>query len=254
MTGNSKGRAVSDSAFAVSYIRMSYLMSGHPRQRYGWWLFSVYLRLSLPCFLFLPMAMSMPMPFTFAIAIAIAMVSLWFPVLGFASRIVLRACLDVIGSVRQWLHLSIRSLRMFRFHLVIRSLRLYSGLHPLDSPGLLMLPVPVSFPVPPVPLDAMVRNPLVMPCHAPASGAPDSNASSRRGSLDKRRERFDSIPSPSCIPASDTSDCPTNATTSHRGRRYPPLHQGRRRHTSPAARPVPAVRQIRRAAAGQRRH
>ena len=58
-------------------------MSGHPRQRYGWWLFSVYLRLSLPCFLFVPMAMSMP--FTFTITFAIAMVALWFPVLGFSS-------------------------------------------------------------------------------------------------------------------------------------------------------------------------
>jgi hypothetical protein len=35
-----------------------------------------------------------------------------------------------------------------------------------------MLPVPVSFPVPPVPLDAMVRNPLVMPFMPPPAALP----------------------------------------------------------------------------------
>jgi hypothetical protein len=69
--------------------------------------------------------------------------------------------------------------------------------------------------------------------------------------LYKKMEHFDSIPNLSCSGVSDTNVLATDATTNHYKRRDPSLCQGRRRHTSQAARPTPVVRQIRLAAADQ---
>jgi len=72
-----------------------------------------------------------------------------------------------------------------------------------------------------------------------------SHSSSLRVPLYKKRERFDNGPNPNYSFASDTNALPTDATTSHRRKRWPHRRQGRHRHTSQVSLPSLEVRQIR---------
>ena len=89
---------------------------------------------------------------------------------------------------------------------------------------------------------ALVHEVLVgNPIDFPANDAPDSHSSSLRVSSYKKKELVHSSSSQNHSAASDTNLLPTASTTNHHRNRFPPLRQGRHKHSSQAARSTPVA-------------